>query len=100
MISPHIREGFQVKMFFSLFVQILKAEDQLTDILEKTNQKYLARLEQKYQIKEELLRKMENQEQQVEDKFLINLEQERQQLELLEMHAKNMLGKSNLKIAV
>ena len=48
LINPHIREGFKV----------LKAEEQLTDMLDRAYQKYEMQLAEKQKIKDELIKKM------------------------------------------
>ena len=48
LINPHIREGFKV----------LKAEEQLTDMLDRAYQKYQMQLAEKQKIKDELIKKI------------------------------------------
>lgn len=87
-ISPHIREGFRV----------LKAQDELTDLIESVNQKYASRLAEQQQIKQELIRKIRGQEKAVQEQYQRGIEEEKQQLEMLERKAKEILGKNRLNI--
>ena len=56
------------------------------------------RLAEKQKIKEELVRKMKEQEQLIEEKFSKGIEEERRQFEVLEKEANSILGKNKLNI--
>lgn len=65
LINPHIREGFKV----------LKAEEQLNDMLDKAYKKYETQLIEKQKIKDELIKKIREKEKLAEENYNKNIEQ-------------------------
>jgi hypothetical protein len=77
---------------------VLKAEQQLNEIIDKVNKKYESKLAEKQRIKDELVKKIRAQEKGIEEMYAKGIEDEKLQLELLEEKAKKMLGKNQLGI--
>lgn len=64
LINPHIREGFKV----------LKAEEQLNEMLDKAYQKYEMQLIEKQKIKDELIKKIREKEKMAEENYYKNID--------------------------
>jgi hypothetical protein len=67
-------------------------------MMEQANRKYADRLAQKQRVKEELLKKMQDQQKLIEERFQKGIDEERGQFEELEKQAKDILGKKRLNI--
>lgn len=67
-------------------------------MLDEANKRYVDRLGQKQKIKEELIKKMKEQESLIEERFHSGIQEEKEQFEVLEKQAKIILGKSKLNV--
>lgn len=77
-------------------MQILTAEQQLTDMLDRVYRKYESQLEEKRKIKEQLIRRIKEQESLAEENYNKNVREERENFELLEKQAQATLARNKL----
>ena len=75
---------------------MLKAEAKINEMLDEVNLKYKQKLSQKQKIKEELIRKIRQQEEDIQAQFEQQVSEEKEHFSLLETEARRVLGKKKL----